>query len=51
MCIRDSLRELKQKGKVMLPPTPNFMYNELVRLGMPTGKGYGEKYFARCYVN
>ena len=45
------LRELKQKGKVMLPPTPNFMYNELVRLGMPTGKGYGEKYFARCYVN
>ena len=45
------LEELKQKGKVMLPPTPNFMYNELVRLGMPTGKGYGEKYFARCYVN
>lgn len=45
------LKELKQKGKVMLPPTPNFMYNELVRLGMPTGKGYGEKYFARCYAN
>lgn len=45
------LEELKQKGKVMLPPSPNFMYNELVRLGMPTGKGFSEKYFASCYVN
>ena len=43
------LNELKQKGKVMLPPSPSIMYNELVRLGMPTGKGFSEKYFSSCY--
>lgn len=45
------LEELKQKGKVMLPPSPIFMYNELVRLGMPTGRGFSDKYFAKCYTN
>ena len=44
------LKELKQKGKVMLPPSPTIMYNELVRLGMPTGKGFSEKYFSSCYI-
>lgn len=44
------LKELKQKGKVMLPPSPVVMYNELVRLGMPTGKGFSEKYFSSCYI-
>lgn len=44
------LKELKQKGKVMLPPSPAVMYNELVRLGMPTGKGFSEKYFSSCYI-
>lgn len=44
------LNELKQKGKVMLPPSPSIMYNELVRLGMPTGKGFSEKYFSSCYI-
>ena len=44
------LTELKLKGKVMLPPSPSIMYNELVRLGMPTGKGFSEKYFSSCYI-
>ena len=45
------LKELKQKGKVMLPPSPIVMYKELVRLGMPNGKGFGEKYFCNIYSN
>lgn len=44
------LKELKQKGKVMLPPSPSIMYNELVRMGMPTDKGFSEKYFSSCYI-
>lgn len=47
--ICDYLKELKQKVKVMLPPIPGVMYAELVRLGMPTGDGYSDKYFAACY--
>ncbi len=45
------LKELKQKGKVMLPPSPIVMNKELVRLGMPNGKGFGEKYFCNIYSN
>ena len=44
------LRELKQKGKVMLPSNSGIMYNELVRLGMPTGEGYSEKHFSNSYT-
>ena len=44
------LKELKQKGKVMLPSIAANMYNELVRLGMPTGDGYSEKHFSNCYT-
>ena len=44
------LTELKLKGKVMLPPSPSIMYNELVRLGMPTGNGYSEKHFTNSYM-
>ena len=44
------LRELKQKGKVMLPSNAAIMYNELVRLGMPTGEGYSEKHFSNSYT-
>ena len=44
------LKELKQKGKVMLPSISSVMYNELVRLGMPTGDGYSEKHFANSYM-
>ena len=44
------LKELKQKGKVMLPSISAIMYNELVRLGMPTGEGFSEKHFSNCYT-
>ena len=44
------LKELKQKGKVMLPSISVIMYNELVRLGMPTGEGFSEKHFSNSYT-
>ena len=44
------LKELKQKGKIMLPSVSAVMYKELVRLGMPTGEGYSEKHFSNCYT-
>ena len=44
------LKELKQKGKVMLPSISAIMYNELVRLGMPTGEGFSEKHFSNIYT-
>ncbi len=44
------LKELKQKGKVLLPSVSTVMYNELVRLGMPTGNGYSEKHFTNSYM-
>lgn len=44
------LKELKQKGKVMLPSNPSGMYSELVRLGMPNGEGFSEKNFCNSYT-
>lgn len=44
------LKELKQKGKVLLPSVSSVMYNELVRLGMPTGNSYSEKHFTNSYM-
>jgi FMN phosphatase YigB (HAD superfamily) len=44
------LKELKQRGKVMLPSVSAVMYKELVRLGMPTGDGYSEKHFSNSYT-
>ena len=32
-------------GKLLLPPNPSVIYKELVRIGMPQGEGYSEKYF------
>lgn len=43
------LKELKAKRKVLLPQSPSVAYKELVRMGMPTGDGYSEKYFSGCY--
>ncbi len=43
------LKELKGKQKVLLPQSPGVAYKELVRMGMPTGDGYSEKYFSGCY--
>ena len=44
------LKELHKKEKVMLPSMANVMYQELLRLGMPKGKGYSEKYFSDNYI-
>ena len=44
------LKELKQKGKVLLPSVAAVMYNQLVRMGMPTGDGYSEKHFSNSYT-
>ena len=43
------LYELKKERKLLLPDSSDVMYNELVRLGMPTGDGYSKKYFSSCY--
>ena len=43
------LKEQKQKNKLLLPPNPSPVYEELRRLGMSTGDGYSDKYFASCY--
>ena len=44
------LKEQKQNGKLMLPSDSSVMYNELVRLGMPTGKGFSENHFRNSYT-
>ena len=44
------LKELKQMKKVLLPSSPEVMYNELVRLGMPKDKGFTEKHFKNYYL-
>ena len=44
------LKELKQKGKILLPSVSAVMYKELVRLGMPTGEGYSENHFSNSYT-
>ena len=43
------LKKLAGEEKLFLPPNPSFVYDELVRLGMPKEDGYSEKYFAACY--
>jgi hypothetical protein len=43
------LKNLNQQNKLLLPPNPSFVYEELVRLGMPTSDGYSDKYFTKCY--
>ena len=44
------LKDLKTKGKVLLPQSPSIAYKELVRMGMPSGEGYSEKYFSGSYL-
>lgn len=39
------LAHMQSEGKLLLPPNPSAIYKELVRIGMPQGEGYSEKYF------
>ena len=48
--ICEYLKEQKKKGMLMLPSIPSVMYNELVRMGMPTGGGYTVKHFSNYYM-
>jgi hypothetical protein len=43
------LSQLRQENKVLLPPNPSAAYNELVRMGMPTGEGFNEITFRKYY--
>ena len=50
--IQDICRYLKVMAlekKILLPQMPSVAYAELVRMGMPTGEGYSEKYFTKYY--
>lgn len=47
--ICEYLKDLKKDRKVLLPKSPNVVYQELVRLGMPHSDGFGEKNFSACY--
>lgn len=44
------LKESRKNRKVLLPETPSVAYAELVRMGMPNGEGFSEKYFSSCYL-
>ena len=44
------LKDLRKERKVLLPESPGIAYKELVRMGMPTGDGFSEKYFSGCYL-
>ena len=43
------LKELASEKKILLPQMPSVAYAELVRMGMPDGEGYSEKYFTKHY--
>lgn len=43
------LLQLSAEKKVLLPQSAEKAYNELVRLGMPSGEGYSQKTFAKHY--
>ncbi len=44
------LKELKNKGKILLPQSSSTAYTELVRMGMPSGEGFSEKHFSNSYL-
>ena len=47
--ICEYLYQMSQKKTILLPKMSSVTYVELVRMGMPTGKGYSEKYFYKFY--
>ncbi|MDO4497967.1 MAG: hypothetical protein Q4B58_09105 [Bacteroidales bacterium] len=49
--ICEFLVQLKQEGKVLLTSNPNAMYDELVRMGLPSEKeGFSFRSFQRYYT-
>lgn len=49
--ICEYLQQMARENKILLPPNPSIVYAELVRLGMPTGEGFSEKYFRNHYLS
>lgn len=49
--ICEYLQQMARDKKILLPPNPSPVYAELVRLGMPTGKGFSEKHFSNHYLS
>ena len=43
------LKVMASEKKILLPQMPSVAYAELVRMGMPAGEGYSEKYFTKYY--
>ena len=43
------LFEMEARAEAFLPQMTSVAYVELVRMGMPNGEGYSEKYFAKHY--
>jgi hypothetical protein len=45
------LKEMNDNKKLLLPPDkPSVVYNDLVRMGMPNGKGYSEVTFRKYFM-
>ena len=49
--ICEYLLQMAREERILLPPNPSIAYAELVRLGMPNGEGFSEKYFRNHYVS
>lgn len=43
------LAKLSNENKVLLPQSPQTAYNELCRMGMPSGEGFAYKTFQKYY--
>lgn len=43
------LSQMEKQQKILLPPSADKAYNELVRMGMPNGEGYNIKTFMKYY--
>lgn len=47
--ICDYLSQMANEKKILLPQKPNVAYDELVRMGMPSGEGFALKTFEKYY--
>lgn len=45
------LQQMRRDNKLLLPQSPSIAYEELVRMGMPSGNGFNESTFRKYYNN
>lgn len=43
------MKKMADEKKILLPQSPSVAYAELVRMGMPSSKGFNEKTFQKYY--